>query len=877
MKPLIKLTLLLCLQCLTLLLAAQTIAEKKAGIIVPTGDLSPEMAKLLVQVNDEISSANVQLRSLYRQVQEMYQEGAPETDYLPILEKINHLKENIAALENSWRESAAMPERGSGYSLWYQPETTVGQLINDYGSHSYIYVASAEIAKIKISVDSNLPIPRASWDEVLEMILNQSGVGIRQLNSFLRELYWLDVNHSNLELITNSRNELELMPSRSQVAFMLSPEPSEVKRIWLFLDRFVNANTTSLQIIGREILIIGSVAEVQDLLRIYDFASTHRGDKEYKVLPVRKVDVEEMANILGAIFDIGSDQSSSRSGSRSMPREGMPPRGPQGGGRGPGPGPGPGAGPAKVPPPPMRESRSADMRSGGGGNEPMGGLRIIPLRNIAQAIFLVGTREEIRKAEEIIHQVESQVGEAREKTIYWYTAKHSDPEELAQVLERIYFLLVTTRAEREAFVEDMASIGMPEPMMPPPPPLPLQASLLPPAQRGIYEEGYFLTDRFIVNPDPPMAPRAPPNQGRDNFIVDLKSGAIVMVLEIDLLPQIKELLRKLDVPKKMVQIECMLFEKVVERENDMGLNLLQMGSLASNTNATSLTYGAGIAPASQVANSPISPLIFALVPQNGITDFIISRTKSSGIPAYDAFYRFLISRDDIQINATPSLLTVNQTEATIEIEEEISVNTGIFIIQDAGEPTLKDSFARARYGIKITVIPTIHMADPESDDETNYVTLDSEIKFETFVNNFNSRPDVTRRMIQNEARIADGQTVIIGGLRRKDTDDHKTAIPFLGEIPGIGKLFSQSSQHEKSTEMFIFLTPKIITDPSDELECLKMQEVVRRPGDIPAFLANLVQAEEAERNRLFNGTMTMLFGREPDRVVDDEGCQYDGR
>lgn len=872
MKPLINLTLLLCLQCMPLLLPAQTIAEKKAGIIVPTGDLSPEMAKLLVQVNDEISSANAQLRSLYRQVQDMYQEGAPEADYLPLLEKINHLKENIAALENSWRESAAMPERGTGYSLWYQPETTVGQLINDYGSHSYIYVASAEIAKIKISVDSNLPIPRASWDEVLEMILNQSGVGIRQLNSFLRELYWLDVNHSNLELITNSRAELELMPIRSQVAFMLSPEPSEVKRIWLFLDRFVNANTTSLQIIGREILIIGSVAEVQDLLRIYDFASTHRGDKEYKVLPVRKVDVEEMANILGAIFDIGTDQPSSRNSPRPMPPPGRPPRGPQGG-----PGLGPGPGPAKVPPPPMRESRSADLRSNGGGNEPLGGLRVIPLRNVAQAIFLVGTREEIRKAEEIVHQVESQVGEAREKSIFWYTAKHSDPEELAQVLERIYYLLVTTRSEREAFAEDMASIAMSEPPPPPPPPLPLQASLLPPAQRGIYEEGYFLTDRFLVNPDPPMAPRPPPNQGRDNFIVDLKSGAIVMVVEVDLLPRLKELLRKLDVPKKMVQIECMLFEKVVDRDNNMGLNLLQMGSVASNTNATSLTYGAGINAAAQAAAHPIAPLLFDLIPINGITDFIISRTKSSGIPAYDAFYRFLISRDDIQINATPSLLTVNQTEATIEIEEEISVNTGIFIIQDAGEPTLKDSFARARYGIKITVIPTIHMADPDSSDGINYVTLDSEIKFETFANNLSDRPDVTRRMIQNEARIADGQTVIIGGLRRKDIEDHKTAIPFLGEIPGIGKLFSQTLQHDRTTEMFIFLTPKIISDPSDELECLKMQEVIRRPGDIPSFLANLVQAEEEERNRLFSGTMTMLFGREPPRITDDEGCQYDGR
>ena len=110
----------------------------------------------------------------------------------------------------------------------------------------------------------------------------------------------------------------------------------------------------------------------------------------------------------------------------------------------------------------------------------------------------------------------------------------------------------------------------------PPPPPPLRH------QEGFYQEG-----GFVVNPAPAQ-PRAftptEANNNRDNFIVDLKTGAIVMVVEADILPKIKDLLAKLDVPKKMVQIETLLFEKVLNRENSMGLNFLKIGDAAINKN-----------------------------------------------------------------------------------------------------------------------------------------------------------------------------------------------------------------------------------------------------------------------------------------------------
>ena len=55
-----------------------------------------------------------------------------------------------------------------------------------------------------------------------------------------------------------------------------------------------------------------------------------------------------------------------------------------------------------------------------------------------------------------------------------------------------------------------------------------------------------------------------------------------MVVEADILPKIKELIRKLDVSKRMVQIEALLFERRVHKQNNFGLNLLKIGDCAKN-------------------------------------------------------------------------------------------------------------------------------------------------------------------------------------------------------------------------------------------------------------------------------------------------------
>lgn len=827
------------------LATSQTIAEKKASLTESTGDLNAETENFLNQINLELSEARQEERQIVDQAYKLYIEGAPDGAFKTLITQLKQIRFHIENLQSSWHDMIASQGKQESYALWYQPDTTIEQLILDYGAQDYVYLMKPEIADIGISVNSNLPIPRAAWGEMLEMILNQNGIGIRQLNPFLRELYLIKQDRSAIRLITSNPRDLELFSPDTRVAFLLTPDPSDVRRTWFFLDNFANPDSTSIQMIGRDILIAARISEVRDLLRLYDFISQNRGDKEYKAVTLNNVKANDMAKVLRSVFNQTEEPS------------------------------------------PLQKTRntSSSQNQGAAAKEPLpspteaNGLQVLSLGSNSGALFLIGTKEEVRKAEEVIREVEGQLGGARDKVIYWYSVKHSDPLELAEVLSKVYNLMVSSGASREADDLDATNNGNGGPRT-------IEQKTI--IERDNRDDGPRLD--FIPPPYPtdpyfqlPVSPIAPafvfpansfterPDIDQGNFIVDVKTSSIVMVVEADLLGKLKELLRKMDVPKKMVQIEVLLFEKKIAKQNSYGLNLLRFGE-SKRTPGASANFN-------EVTQNGIA---------TGIFDFLWSRACSNGIPAFDLTYRFLLSQDDVTINASPSVLTVNQTPAFISIQEEISVNTGIVELNTVGGTTLKDSFQRAQYGITLKITPTIHNGDEQENIDT--ITLDSDITFDTFDTvelPADGRPNVTRRNVKNIARVADGETVIIGGLRRKTTEDSNSSVPFIGEIPGIGKLFSETAMRDGSTEMFIFITPKIVIDPACDLEWIRSEEMLRRPGDIPEFLCGLIEAEECEKNRVLESWMTTIFGSSPGRChtpgwQNNDTCsqsmgEYDGR
>lgn len=751
----------------------QTIAEKKRSF--EEREKSALEEEQLMLLNELLAEKRQYIASLYAKGREFH-EASDRTAIQALLQEIQSVRAEIEEIEENWKDETLVGSTTECYSLWNESTTTVAQLMADYGGEERLYIIPPEIGAMAISLSSRLPIPRELWSDCLELILASEGIGIRKLSPFVSELFFLQGDCSRLKGIVNTKEELELFPKEARLCFVLTPRALDPRSDLLFLQKFSNPAHTMLSLVGGNIFIIDTAEVIAELLKLHDFVSTQKGGQEVQLVTLAKMSASEMETVLNCAFYESARRAGGEEGST---------------------------------------------------------LRILPVTSLPRALFLFGSGEEIAKAQKLIRELEAQIEDPNEKTVFWYTVRHSDAQELAGVLAKVYDLLIEGGLAKKEGDKKTVSKELTK----------------------VAEQAKNL----VVSP----AGSAPGAQGgsnvktadgKNNFIVDPKTGSIIMVVLQEALPKIKELLKKLDVPKRMVQIEVLLFEKKISKQNKFGLNLLRLGSAAA---AQSLTPGAIWNPSGV-----------------GILEFLVSHKQHGrGVPSFDLAYNFLLGQEDIQINASPSITTVNQTPATIAIVEEISLNMGV-----SSEDKKKESFQRAQYGITIQITPTINNGS-EDEESADYITLDSDITFDTTKKIPSERPDVTRRHIKNHVRVADGETVILGGLRRKTAEDNKESIPFLGEIPGLGKLFSTTELAENSTEMFIFITPRVIADPYEEAERMRREELRRRPGDLPEFIHEILEAKEREKKRLFEAGLTALFGSSNAFTTSCRGSydEYDGR
>lgn len=747
---------------------AQTISEKLETLSVRDGNVEQSLDVMIQGINGQLVVLRKALDEQYGKVRLLQSQGAEEVEYAGLLNQVNQTRSEIARLESQWRSAVVEESKRDeeGYALWDQEETTLTQLIMEFGASEYLYVVPPEMAGLKLNMHSNIPIPRESWEDVLEIILSHSGIGVKKINAYARQLYPLKQDPSVIPHMASSPQDLEWLSDHTRLFYVFAPPVEQVKSAFQFFERFADAKQTFIYQVGPKIAIVSSKAEVQKLLNLYQTVWEDAQGKISRVVPVTKMAVKEMEKILTSFFGESIERN-------------RPPF-------------------AKV---------------------EQDGLNVFALPQ-GNALILIGQEEVVDRAAQVVKQTEEQLQDPAEMTIYLYTCRHSNPDDLAKVLDKVYASLLTSNTEGQKEAEiNYASQG---------------AQFKTP-------DGYSPTPPLVVAP-PPLKPGSTSSLevevGNDHFIADPKTGTLLMVVRRDALVKIKELLRQLDVPKKMVQIEVLLFEKRYKNQTSFGMNILKLGSKHN-----------GVQWISDVA--PTGP---------GVLQFLLSGGSSKHFPAYDLAYSFLMTQEDIQLNAAPSVITVNQTPAQISIVEEVSINNGAAPVDTNKGIAFEKSFTRTQYGITIILTPTVHLPDAQDGEGKGFVTLQTNITFDTPKNNRDDRPTVDRRHIENEVRVLDGQTVILGGLRRKATEDVEEKIPFLGEIPGLGKLFGSTKLASSSTEMFFFITPKIVMNPEEELIQIRTDELKKRPGDIPEFLEQVVKARKKEKNKFFSQSLQIFFG-----------------
>jgi type IV pilus assembly protein PilQ len=154
-----------------------------------------------------------------------------------------------------------------------------------------------------------------------------------------------------------------------------------------------------------------------------------------------------------------------------------------------------------------------------------------------------------------------------------------------------------------------------------------------------------------------------------------------------------------------------------------------------------------------------------------------------------------------EIVSSPRVITSNQREAIIEQGQEIPYQEAA----SSGATTIQ--FKKAVLSLKVT--PQI---TPD-----NRIILDLNVKKDSVgqivvASGGVNVPSIDTREVTTQVLVNDGQTVVLGGIFETEKRDTERKVPFIGDVPVIGRLFKTTLSSNNKDELLIFVTPKILRE-----------------------------------------------------------------
>ena len=182
----------------------------------------------------------------------------------------------------------------------------------------------------------------------------------------------------------------------------------------------------------------------------------------------------------------------------------------------------------------------------------------------------------------------------------------------------------------------------------------------------------------------------------------------------------------------------------------------------------------------------------------------------SGTVTIDA----LIQDNKAHLLASPSIATLSGKEARIIIGERYPYKEKTQTTTGTTETT------------KFVDIGTTLRVTPQVSPD-GWITMNVHPEVSSLTSSLDAGPRIATREADATIRVKDGETIIIGGLIKRQDDKTKGRIPILGHIPILGWLFTKASSDITSTELVVFITPHIIRTPEEmkAIEPTRQKEV----------------------------------------------------
>ncbi len=262
--------------------------------------------------------------------------------------------------------------------------------------------------------------------------------------------------------------------------------------------------------------------------------------------------------------------------------------------------------------------------------------------------------------------------------------------------------------------------------------------------------------------------------------------------------EITALLAKIDRVTPQILVESRIYDITIRDKLDLGVDW----NAGRNTTYTSANPG----------NIPTNP--------TGITDPFIT-SGFAGATAKTAtstsgFFRFGLLNNSIDVDmqlraekeitnakllANPRILVLDNEEATFDIVTEHP-----YVERTLSGTQITETVRFKEVGVKLTVTPHV--------TRNGMVRLHIAPEFGVFVERVtiatSNVPVIDTRKVNTIALVRDGQTVVLGGMRKKDVSKQTNKIPMLGDIPLLGGLFRFEGEDTAVTELLVFITPRII-------------------------------------------------------------------
>ena len=295
---------------------------------------------------------------------------------------------------------------------------------------------------------------------------------------------------------------------------------------------------------------------------------------------------------------------------------------------------------------------------------------------------------------------------------------------------------------------------------------------------------------------------------------DPATNSIIIGGTPEILDVLKGIIRRLDVPRPQVLIEAIIADVSDNKVEALGAQI-GLGARRDASGNLALS-GSGVVTSPNdyggllgVFTQGTALLGVTKARRAGRDPEISDRNMSRLYTPLSLLINAIRQNDDSEVLSTPSILTLNNESAVIDVSDERSVLTGDSTASDSVGDTRR-TYERIKFGTRLEVLPQItegaavrlEVRQVVEDIEPDSVADD--------------RPNTRSREIETTVVVNDGDILMLGGLARKNRALADNRIPLLSDIPVVGDLlFRDRNETALRTNLVLFIRPTILRNAGD--------------------------------------------------------------